>query len=87
MLSEFCRIFWTFTQIGLASFGGPAASIALMQRAIVERRKWVTQTEFLDFVAASHIIPGPIAVQLSLHLGYRRAGLLGAFIAVIGFVI
>lgn len=76
-----------FTQIGLASFGGPAASIALMQRAIVDRRKWVTQSEFLDFVAASHIIPGPIAVQLSLHLGYRRAGLLGAIIAVAGFVV
>ena len=81
------QVFWVFTQIGLASFGGPAATIALMQRAIVDRRKWITQTEYLDFVAASHIIPGPIAVQLSLHLGYRRAGLPGAIIAVAGFVV
>ncbi|MGQ9505397.1 MAG: chromate efflux transporter [Thermogutta sp.] len=87
MLSRLWQVFWMFTQIGLASFGGPAASIALMQRAIVDRRQWVTQSEFLDFVAASHIIPGPIAVQLSLHLGYRRAGLLGAIIAVVGFVV
>lgn len=76
-----------FAQLGLASFGGSAVSIALMQRAIVDRRKWLSQSEFLDFVAASHIIPGPIAVQLSLHLGYRRAGLLGAIIAVVGFVV
>lgn len=81
------QVFWVFTQMGLASFGGPAASIALMQRAIVDRRKWITQSEYLDFVAASHIIPGPIAVQLSLHLGYRRAGLPGAIIAVVGFVV
>jgi chromate transporter len=81
------QVFWVFTQMGLTSFGGPAASIALMQRAIVDRRKWITQSEYLDFVAASHIIPGPIAVQLSLHLGYRRAGLPGAIIAVVGFVV
>lgn len=87
MLLTLWEILWTFTQIALASFGGPAASIALMQRAIVERRKWLTQTEFLDFVAVSHIIPGPIAVQLSLHLGYRRGGPLGAFAAVVGFVV
>ncbi len=87
MLIKLYQIIGTFTQIGLASFGGPAASIALMQRAIVDRRKWVTQSEFLDFVAISHIIPGPIAVQLSLHLGYRRGGPLGALAAVVGFVV
>jgi len=87
MVLRLWQVFWVFTQIGLASFGGPAASIALMQRAIVDRRKWITQAEYLDFVAASHIIPGPIAVQLSLHLGYRRAGLPGAIIAVAGFVV
>jgi len=87
MLFTLWQIVWTFTQIALASFGGPAASIALMQRAIVERRKWITQQEFLDFVSVSHIIPGPIAVQLSLHLGYRRGGPLGALAAVFGFVV
>lgn len=87
MIIKLCQIIWTFAQIGLVSFGGPAASIAIMQRTIVDRRKWVTQSEFLDFVAVSHMIPGPIAVQLSLHLGYRRGGLLGALAAVFGFVV
>lgn len=58
-----------------------------MERAIVQRRGWLSHREFLDYVSASHIIPGPIAVQLSVHLGYRRAGLAGAMTALVGFVV
>lgn len=87
MLGQLVEVVWVFTQLGLASFGGPAASIALMQQMLVQRLRWLSQQEYMDFVGASYLIPGPIAVQLSLHLGYRRAGLWGALAAVIGFVV
>ncbi|MBC7352704.1 MAG: chromate efflux transporter [Thermogutta sp.] len=87
VLRQLAEILWVFALLGLASFGGPAASIAIMQQTLVRRRRWLSDTEFMDYVGASHLIPGPIAVQLSLHLGYRRAGLLGALAAVVGFVV
>ncbi len=86
MLQRFLEVLWVFTQIGITSFGGAAASIAVMQRVVVHKLGWLSRREFLDFAAASHLIPGPVAVQLSLHLGYRRAGLGGACAAVVGFV-
>lgn len=87
LLWQLAEILWVFAQIGLVSFGGPAASIAIMQQALVQRRRWLSDEEFMDYVGASYLIPGPIAVQLSLHLGYRRAGLPGALAAVLGFVV
>lgn len=87
MIKRLLEVLLAFVEIGLSSFGGPAASIAIMERAIVQRRGWLSHREFLDYVSASHIIPGPIAVQLSIHLGYRRAGLAGAMTAPVGFVV
>jgi len=87
MLRRFLEVLWVFTQIGITSFGGPATSIALMQQALVQKRQWLSRQEFMDFVGVSSLIPGPMIVQLSLHLGYRRAGLWGAFAAVAGFVV
>ncbi len=87
MTTRVAEVFWVFIQLGLTTFGGPAASIALFQQLIVQRRRWLEAREFMDYVSVSHIIPGPIAVQLSLHLGYRRAGPLGAIAAVLGFVL
>jgi len=87
MVARIAEVFWVFIQLGLTTFGGPAASIALFQNLIVQKCRWVDAREFMDYVSVSHLIPGPIAVQLSLHLGYRRAGLLGALAAVFGFVV
>lgn len=86
MVRSLLEVLWVFAQIGVTSFGGAAASIAVMQRVVVHKLGWLSRREFLDFAAASYLIPGPIAVQLSLHLGYRRAGLWGACAAVAGFV-
>jgi chromate transporter len=87
MLARVAEVFWIFIQLGLTTFGGPGASIALFQHVIVQKRRWLEAREFMEYVSLSHLIPGPIAVQLSLHLGYRRAGLLGAGAAVLGFVL
>ncbi|GAB6164852.1 chromate efflux transporter [Thermostilla marina] len=66
-----------FTRLGCISFGGPATSIAMMEYETVERGRWLSRQDFLDLLGVTHLIPGPNAVEMSAHLGYRRAGFLG----------
>jgi chromate transporter len=70
-LGEVARL---FLRLGLISFGGPAAHIAMMRREVVERRHWVGEQEFLDLLGASNLIPGPTSTEMAIFLGYRRAG-------------
>ena len=70
-----------FLKLGVISFGGPAAHIALMREEIVRRRRWVTDQEFLDLLGASNLIPGPTSTELAIYLGYVRAGWRGLVLA------
>jgi len=70
-----------FLKLGTISFGGPAAHIANMETEAVERRRWLSHEQFLDLFAATHLIPGPNAVEMANHIGYRRAGLIGSIVA------
>jgi len=70
-----------FTRLGLTAFGGPAAHIAAMDEAVVERRGWLSRDAFADLVGAANLIPGPNSTELAMHLGYRRAGWPGLFVA------
>lgn len=63
-----------FVRLGLVSFGGPAAHIALMRDEVVRRRKWMEDQDFLDMVGATNLIPGPNSTEMAIHLGKRRAG-------------
>ena len=70
-----------FVKLGTISFGGPAASIALMEDEVVRRRGWLSRTEFLDLLGATNLIPGPNSTEMAIHIGYQRArwrGLLAA---------
>ncbi len=73
-----------FLRLGLTSFGGPAAHIALMESELVGRRRWLTREEFLDLVAVSMLLPGPTSTELALHIGHRRLGWRG--LAAVGLV-
>ncbi len=75
-----------FLRLGATSFGGPAAHIAIMEDEIVRRRGWLTREEFLDFLAASNLIPGPNSTEMALHIGYRRAGFSGLLVAGASFI-
>ena len=66
-----------FLKLGFTAFGGPAAHIGLMHHEIVERRKWLTDQEFLDLLGATNLIPGPNSTEMAIHTGFVRAGWLG----------
>ncbi len=63
-----------FLKLGLISFGGPAAHIAMMRREVVQQRRWLSDAEFLDLLGASNLIPGPTSTEMAIFLGYTRAG-------------
>ena len=75
-----------FLRLGLTSFGGPAAHVALMQRECVERRQWIGRDAFLDMLAVSSLVPGPTSTELAMHIGRHRAGWLGLVLAGLGFI-
>lgn len=70
-----------FGRIGLLSFGGPAAQIALMHRELVERRAWLTEPEYLRALSFCMLLPGPEAMQLATYAGWRRDGIAGGLLA------
>jgi chromate transporter len=76
-----------FLRLGITAFGGPAAHIAMMRDEVVDRRNWLTDAEFLDLLAATHLIPGPNSTEMAIHLGYRRGGLPGLLVAGACFIL
>ncbi|MNK23671.1 putative chromate transport protein [compost metagenome] len=70
-----------FLKLGTIAFGGPAAHIALMEREIVQKRKWITPEHFLDLVSATNLIPGPNSTEMAMHCGHERAGFKGLLVA------
>ena len=77
----------TWCKIGLLSFGGPAAQIALMHREIVENKKWLSEDRFLNALNFCMLLPGPEAMQLATYSGWRTNGILGGLIAGLLFVL
>jgi chromate transporter len=76
-----------FLKLGVLAFGGPAAHIALMRDEVVNRRRWITDDQFLDLLGAANLIPGPSSTELAIFLGYKRAGRLGLVLAGICFIL
>ena len=76
-----------FARIGLLSFGGPAAQIALMHRELVEQRPWLSEKQFLNALSFCMLLPGPEAMQLATYSGWRLHGLVGGLIAGLLFVV
>ncbi|WP_425052772.1 chromate efflux transporter [Psychromarinibacter sp. S121] len=70
-----------FGRIGILSFGGPAAQIALMHRELVDERPWLSERQFLDALSFCMLLPGPEAMQLATYCGWRMRGTSGGLIA------
>ena len=80
------KLFTTFFKIGLFSFGGGFAMIPLIQREVIEKRRWIDEKDFLDMLVLAQSTPGPIAVNTAVFVGYKTAGTLGAIMATLGTV-
>ncbi len=78
---------WLFLKLGTTSFGGPAVHVAMMQREVVERRRWLTPEEFLDLVSATNLIPGPNSTELAIHIGRERRGWSGLLVSGACFIL
>ncbi len=87
MSPSLAQIFAVFLKIGLLSFGGPAAQIALMHRMLVDERDWLTEKQFLNALSFCMLLPGPEAMQLATYAGWRLHGVLGGLIAGLLFVL
>ncbi|WP_371171707.1 chromate efflux transporter [Aliiroseovarius sp. 2305UL8-7] len=83
-LGEVTRVWW---KIGILSFGGPAAQIALMHKEVVEDRAWLSEQQYLNALSFCMLLPGPEAMQLATYAGWRLHGTLGGLIAGLLFVI
>lgn len=81
------KMFFTFFKIGAFTIGGAYAMIPLIKREICEQHKWLSEEEFLDGLAAAQSCPGPIAINLSIYVGYHLAKGKGVAVAVLGTVI
>lgn len=76
-----------FLKLGTIGFGGPAAHIAMLETEIVTRRQWLSQTQFLDLIGLTNLIPGPSSTELAIYIGYLRAGWWGLIIAGVCFIL
>ncbi|MBQ5320515.1 MAG: chromate transporter [Oscillospiraceae bacterium] len=80
-------LFLTFLKIGAFTFGGGYAMIPLIQKEVVEKKKWITDEDILEIVAIAESTPGPIAINSATFVGFRVAGFWGAFFATLGVVL
>lgn len=85
-MKELFDLFWTFCKIGALTFGGGYAMLPIIQREIVENKKWSTEKEILDYYAVGQCTPGVIAVNTATFIGYKLRGITGGIIATIGVV-
>ncbi|MEW6764703.1 MAG: chromate efflux transporter [Pseudomonadota bacterium] len=81
------EVFLAFFRLGLTAFGGPIAHIACFRREFVERRAWLSEARFAEFLALSQFLPGPASSQLGFALGLMRAGWAGALAAFVAFTL
>ena len=83
----YLSLFLTMLKIGLFTFGGGYAMIALLENEFVEKKKWLEKDEFLDVAAIAESTPGPIAINAATYIGYKNSGMIGSMIATLGICI
>ena len=80
-------LFFTMLKIGLFTFGGGYAMIALLENEFIEKKKWIDKEEFLNMAAIAESTPGPIAINAATYIGYKLAGFFGSFISTVAICI
>lgn len=83
-LAELARL---FLMLGFTGFGGPLVHMAMMEEQVVTRRGWLARDRFLEGWAVCQMLPGPASTQLGIYIGYLRAGLIGAIVTALSFIL
>ncbi len=86
-MSELKEVAKVFFKLGCIGFGGPAVHIAMMEKEVVQKRKWMSHEHFLDLIGATNLIPGPNSTEMTMHCGHERAGWKGLIVAGLCFII
>ena len=86
-MKKYLNLFLTMLKIGLFTFGGGYAMIALLENEFVSKKKWLEKDEFLDVTAIAESTPGPIAINAATYIGYKNSGVIGSMIATLGICI
>ncbi len=86
-LNFLLRLFLVFLKIGAFTFGGGFAMFPIIQREIVEKRRWITEEEFIDYITVAQTLPGMIAGNVSIFVGNKIAGFAGSLAALAGVVL
>ena len=81
------HLFFTFAKIGLFTFGGGDAMIAMMESICVEKKGWITHDEMMNITVIAESTPGPIAINCATYVGWMQAGFTGALASTIGIVL
>lgn len=80
-MKKYLNLFFTMLKIGLFTFGGGYAMIALLENEFVSKKKWMEKDEFIDMVAIAESTPGPVAINSATYIGYKLLGFWGSFLA------
>ena len=80
----YLQLFWTYLKIGTFTIGGGYVMLSMIEREIVERRRWIEQDEFLNMIALAQAAPGLIAVNSAIFIGWRIGGWRGVIATVLG---
>lgn len=83
---ELLKLYLIFAKIGSFTIGGGLAMMPMIQKELIEKRKWMTEEELLDYYAVGQSTPGIVAVNVSTFVGYKQFGIPGGFIATLGMI-
>ena len=86
-MKSYWNLFWTFAKVSAFTIGGGMAMVAVIREILVEKKKWMTDDEFMDVLAISQSLPGLLAVNISIFLGYRLRGTKGSIVATFGSIL
>ncbi|KYH29342.1 MULTISPECIES: chromate transporter [Clostridium] len=86
-MKKYLEMFIAFFKIGAFTIGGGYAMLPLIEKEVVDRKRWIEREEYLDMIALAQSAPGPIAVNTSVFVGYKVGGVLGVFATTLGSVL
>ena len=86
-MNLYWQIFFTFSKIGAFTIGGGYAMIPLIQREVVEKKQWISESDFIDIIAVSQTVPGILAVNVAIFSGHKLKGNAGSIVATLGSIL